>query len=67
MKCGAGKIRKGRKCVKYGKVERVLKMMKRGGVDPEYASPNFVQSFAWNRGIRLSADEVVETSNKYEG
>jgi len=43
----------------------VRDLMRKEGVDPEYASPNFVKDFADNRGIKLTSEQVVDISNRY--
>lgn len=47
------------------KTRTVLDLMYQEKVDPEYASPNFVAEFAYNRGIHLTSDEVVYISDNY--
>lgn len=59
-------MRHGKVCVpKANKVDAVLRRMKKEGVDSEYASPEYVHSFAWHRGFELTSKEVVEISDRY--
>lgn len=44
---------------------KVLNLLYDEGADPEYASPDFVADFAYNRGIALQSDDVVFISNVY--
>ena len=43
----------------------VLNLMYDEGVEYEYASPNFVADFAYNRGFELSSQDVVYISDTY--
>lgn len=50
----------------WASVIKVMKLLKKESIDPNYVSPNFVNDFANNRGISLSSDEVVRISNNYD-
>ena len=47
------------------KCKLVFNLLKAEKVESEIASPNFVEDFARNRNINLTAKEVVYISNKY--
>lgn len=44
---------------------QVLNEMYDENIEAEFASPNFVADFAYNRGFKLSSDDVVFISNVY--
>ena len=45
-------------------VEKVKKLLAEKGVDRDLISPNFVNYFANENGIKLTSQEVVKISNE---
>jgi hypothetical protein len=48
------------------KVAKVIRLLRQNQVNGDYCSPNYVADFAAHRGIKLTSDEVVTISRRYE-
>ncbi len=51
--------------INYIKVKRIIKKLERDKIDRDIASPNYIAEYSYNRGYKLTSDEVVYISNKY--
>ena len=49
----------------FNNVNFVLDMMDKEGINPQFASQNFVKEFADNRGVSLDSKDVVYVSHMY--
>ena len=47
------------------KIGKVIRLLRQNKVKAKYCSPNYVADFAFNRGIKLSSEEIVYISDTY--
>ena len=47
------------------KIDKILAMLKKDKIDPEYASPNFIANYSYNRHFRLTGNDIIYISNTY--
>jgi hypothetical protein len=48
------------------KIAKVVKLIKKSGIELDYVSPNFVADIAYNHKIELTNNEVVFISDHIE-